>query len=259
MSNFFQLFVAWGVLLLVLLSFYLIDMVNVMYRKQVGPELPKTYDDGLFGELSGKKLWDAMSGLPQAGIDPQLIVNLRPHYEPVLRQHIEQTFMQGFQDAKEGRQGIPGNNRMVATPRGKLESWLPMHHLATLYQAGADAVAENPQERLRLQQSIDQVTAMLYARTSLTLDEPFSKHLLQMLPVAEAPAETAAQAMAAEPAESSRDAGAGMPLLPDPGLVASDPSPMTEQVQAPESTASAEGQGPVLGVHLDPVKQTVPA
>ena len=30
MSNFFQLFVAWGVLLLVLLSFYLIDKVNTL-------------------------------------------------------------------------------------------------------------------------------------------------------------------------------------------------------------------------------------
>lgn len=259
MSNFFQLFVAWGVLLLVLLSFYLIDMVNVMYRKHVGPELPKTYDDGLFGELSGKKLWDAMSGLPQAGIDPQLIVNLRPHYEPVLRQHIEQTFMQGFQDAKEGRQGIPSNNRMIATPRGKLESWLPMHHLATLYQAGADAGSQNPQERLRLQQSIDQVTAMLYARTSLTLDEPYSKHLLQMLPVAETPAVTAEPATAADPASSGSETGAGMPLLPDPGLAASGQSPSGEQATAPESTASADGQGPVLGIHLDPAKQTVPA
>ena len=35
MSNFFQLFVAWGVLLLVLLCFYLIDKVNTIYRNQI--------------------------------------------------------------------------------------------------------------------------------------------------------------------------------------------------------------------------------
>ena len=35
MSNFFQLFIAWGVLLLVLLSLYLIDKVNTIYRNPV--------------------------------------------------------------------------------------------------------------------------------------------------------------------------------------------------------------------------------
>lgn len=49
MSNFFQLFIAWGVLLLVLLSLYLIDKVNTIYRNQVPEELPPTYSDGLFG------------------------------------------------------------------------------------------------------------------------------------------------------------------------------------------------------------------
>ncbi len=259
MSSFFQLFVAWGVLLLVLLSFYLIDMVNVMYRKHVGPELPKTYDDGLFGELSGKKLWDAMSGLPQAGVDPQLVVNLRPHFEPVLRQHIEQTFMQGFQDAREGRQSIPGNNRMIVTPRGKLESWLPMHHLATLYQAGADAASPQSQDRLRLQQTVDQVTSMLYARTSLVLDEPYSKHLLQVLPPPEAP-QTTMPPEANSSVAPGESTGSGMVLLPDPGTAISASAEAPEQSDGMAPAPQAENNsGPVLGLNLESSKQTVPA
>jgi hypothetical protein len=179
MSNFFQLFIAWGVLLLVLLSLYLIDKVNTIYRNQVPAELPPTYSDGLFGELSGKKLWDAMSGIPMVGIEAETVNNLRPHYEPVLRQHIEQVFLEGYQAGRsEGPLGVPANNRVLPTPRGSLESWLPLHHLSSLYQIGADFAAKRPEDLLRLQQTLDQVTAMLYARTGLTLEEPYSRTLL---------------------------------------------------------------------------------
>lgn len=178
MSNFFQLFIAWGVLLLVLLSLYLIDKVNTIYRNQVPAKLPPTYSDGLFGDLSGKKLWDAMSGIPVVGVDSETVNNLRPHYEPVLRQHIEQVFMEGYKAGAAGTAGIPTNNRVLPTPRGSLESWLPLHHLSSLYQIGVDFSAKKPEEMLRLQQTLDQVTAMLYARTGLTLEEAYSRTLL---------------------------------------------------------------------------------
>ena len=184
MSNFYQLFLAWGILLVVVLSFYLIDKVNTMYRFSVPAEIPKTYSDGLFGELVGKNLWDAMSGLPVQGIDPKLVENLKPHYEPILRQHIEHTFMEGFRDGQAQRAGVPPNNRQIPTPRGSVESWLPLHHLASIYQAGSEFAMGNPEEHLRLQQSLDQVTAMLYARTNFELKDPYSETLLK-LPIQE--------------------------------------------------------------------------
>jgi hypothetical protein len=177
MSNFFQLFVAWGVLLLVLLSLYLIDKVNVIHSKHVGPEIPKTYTDSLFADLSGKSLWDAMSGIPMAGYPPELVQKLRPHYEPVMRQHIEHVFMQGQQDGERKEQSIPKNVGSFPTPRGSLESWLPMHHVASLYQVGLDH-AQHPDHWLTNQQTLDQVVAMLYARAGLLLEEPFSRHLM---------------------------------------------------------------------------------
>lgn len=177
MSNFFQLFVAWGVLLLVVLSFYLIDKINVIYRKNTGPEIPKTYDDGLFADLSGKSLWDAMSGIPMPGYPADLVDKLRPHYEPVIRQHIEHVFTKGRQDGAKGTQHVPSNVGKFSTPRGSLESWLPMHHVASLYQVGFDD-AQHPEHWLTNQQTLDQVAAMLYARTGLILEEPYSSHLM---------------------------------------------------------------------------------
>ena len=183
MNSFFGLFVAWGVLLLLILSFYLIDKVNTMYKAQVPPEIPKTYSDGLFGELVGKTLWDAMSGIPLPGIDTKLVEGLKPHYEPVLRQHIELAFMDGFRNGKEQKAGVPPNNCQIPTPRGSLESWLPLHHLASIYQAGLDFAMNKPEDHLMLQQNLDQVTAMLYARTGLAIADPYSETLLK-LPIA---------------------------------------------------------------------------
>jgi len=178
MNSFFQLFFAWGLLLVFILVLYIIDKVNVIYQSYAKPDLPQTYNDGLFGELTGKSLWDAMSGLPVPGVDPKFVGTLKPHYEPVLRQHIEQVFMEGYNHGRAGTAGVPTNNRMIPTPRGSVESWLPMHHLASIYQAGVDFAARKPNDELRIQQSLDQVTAMIYARTGIGLTEAYSATLL---------------------------------------------------------------------------------
>jgi hypothetical protein len=178
MSSFFQLFMAWGLLMVFVLVLYVVDKVNVIYTGYSKAELPKTYNDGLFGELSGKTLWDAMSGIPVPGSDTKLVNSLKPHYEPVLRQHIEQVFMEGYTHGRAGNAGVPTNNRIIPTPRGSLESWLPMHHLASIYQTGVDFAAQNPDDELRIQQSLDQVTSMIYARLGLDLTEAYSATLL---------------------------------------------------------------------------------
>ena len=115
--------------------------------------------------------------------------------------------MEGYSHGKAGTVGVPTNNRQVPTPRGSVVSWLPMHHLASLYQAGVDFATSQPDDVLRIQQSLDQVTGMIYARIGLGLGEPYSATLLihpvtskedEMLPPAEdAPA---AQAPALAPA-----------------------------------------------------------
>ena len=178
MSSFFQLFMAWGLLLVFVLVLYVVDKVNVIYQGYAKPDIPQTFNDGLFGELTGKSLWDAMSGLPVPGMDAKTVTNLKPHYEPVLRQHIEQVFMEGYTHGRAGTAGVPTNNRIIPTPRGSLESWLPMHHLASIYQAGVDFAAKKPDEDLRIQQSLDQVTSMIYARTGMDLTEAYSATLL---------------------------------------------------------------------------------
>ena len=229
MNSFFQLFLVWGVLLVFLLVLYVIDKVNVIYQSYSSPELPATYDDGLFGELAGKTLWDAMSGIPLPGVDAKHVSNLKPHYEPILRQHIEQVFMEGYSHGKAGTVGVPTNNRQVPTPRGSVVSWLPMHHLASLYQAGVDFATSKPDDVLRIQQSLDQVTGMIYARIGLGLGEPYSATLLihplsseedAILPPAEdvPAAEVPAKAAPALPAMAAAAAAAPLGEVLEPDL-----------------------------------------
>jgi hypothetical protein len=220
MNSFFQLFLVWGVLLVFLLVLYVIDKVNVIYQGYTREEVPATYDDGLFGELAGKTLWDAMSGIPLPGVDAKHVSDLKPHYEPILRQHIEQVFMEGYGHGKAGTVGVPTNNRQVPTPRGSVVSWLPMHHLASLYQAGVDFASSQPDDVLRIQQSLDQVTGMIYARIGLGLGEPYSATLLihpvtseedTMLP----PAEDAVAGLAAPSAPVAAAVTAALPSMAD--------------------------------------------
>jgi hypothetical protein len=228
MNSFFQLFLVWGVLLVFLLVLYVIDKVNVIYQGYSRTEVPATYDDGLFGELAGKTLWDAMSGIPLPGVDAKHVSDLKPHYEPILRQHIEQVFMEGYSHGKAGTVGVPTNNRQVPTPRGSVVSWLPMHHLASLYQAGVDFATSKPDDVLRIQQSLDQVTSMIYARIGLGLGEPYSATLLihpvsteveAMLPPPEdAPAPVPASTAPALPAMASAVAPAPMGEVLEPDL-----------------------------------------
>ncbi len=178
MNGFFQLLIAWGVLLVFVLMLYMIDKLNFVFSGFSQHEVPETYTDGLFGELFGKPLWDAMSGLPIPGIDKKLVENLKPHYEPVLRQHIEQVFLEGYHHAREGTLGVPSNNRMIPTPRGALESWLPLHHLTSIYEAGSEFFSKPDADVMRIQQNLDQITSMLYARVGISLLDPYSRTLL---------------------------------------------------------------------------------
>ena len=254
MNSFFQLFLVWGVLLVFLLVLYVIDKVNVIYQGYSSPEVPATFDDGLFGELAGKTLWDAMSGIPLPGVDAKHVSNLKPHYEPILRQHIEQVFMEGYSHGKAGTVGVPTNNRQIPTPRGSVVSWLPMHHLASLYQAGVDFSTSKPDDVLRIQQSLDQVTGMIYARMGLGLGEAYSATLLihpvsveedAMLPPAEdapaaAPAAPAASETPALPAMTTAQSPEPLGEVLEPDLSQLNQDRDTQETPEPAALAEAE-------------------
>jgi hypothetical protein len=229
---------------------YLIDKINIIYQRHAEDAKEPSYSDGLFGDLVGKALWDAMSGIPLPGFDPKMVQDLKPHYEPVLRQHIEQTFLQGVTDQREGRPGVPVNNRMIPTPRGSLESWMPLHHLSSLYQCGVEHAQNKPAERLRIQQTLDQVCVMLYARAGLELKDPFSRILMEPIDPGAPAAEESAQVPSDAPVPAET-ADASPPV---------ETTPTSELAQAPAPETEPEAAEPVtLGQALPSEAKPVPA
>ena len=192
MSNFMMNMISWVLLLLVILTLYLIDKVNLLTQlyeapKPEMPPLPEAEppSDILFAGLEGKKLWDAMNGKTVEGFDASLIDALRAHYEPILREHITLAFKDGLEDVDGSESRVPSSERRVTTLRGHIQSWLPPQHLGGIYRAAlefAGSYKKNPQSQVfeRLKQTVDSVTGMLYQRANIPLEVPFSEFLFDL-------------------------------------------------------------------------------
>ena len=206
MSNFMMNLISWILLLLVILTLYLIDKVNHLTRMYEAPKLEispalevsaEVPSDLLFAGLQDKKLWDAMNGKQVDGFAPTLVDALRPHYEPVIREHITAVFKEGMEDAVSGvENNPPKSTREVSTLRGHIQSWLPPQHLGSIYRAAyefAGSYCENPdpQVLVRLKQTVDSVVDMLYQRAGLSNEVPFSEFLFEVVPVDEPAVEPA--------------------------------------------------------------------
>jgi len=225
MSNFMMNLISWILLLLVILTLYLIDKVNQLTRLQEEaihpspppeplPE-PEPPGDILFAGLEGKTLWDAMSGKQIDGFEPTLIEALRPHYEQVLRDHIETTFKDGLEDTEEAEPHNPGSLRVIPTPRGEVESWLPPQHLGSIYRTAMDfgqyLKQRDPDTFYRLQETLDSVTSMLYQRAGLSLEVPFSELLMDVSQYPAPPAPAADDEVLALTDDSSAQDAAATP------------------------------------------------
>ena len=198
MSNFMMNMISWVLLLLVILTLYLIDKINHLAKMYEAPkpDMPSVPDfehdmpgDLLFSGLEGKKLWDAMNGKQVDGFDATLIEALRPHYEPILREHITATFKDGLEEGGDESK-VPSSMRKISTLRGHIQSWLPPQHLGSIYRsalefAGSYANDPDPQVLLRLKQTVDSVVDMLYQRVGITNEVPFSEFLFVDVPVPE--------------------------------------------------------------------------
>ena len=198
MSNFMMNMISWVLLLLVILTLYLIDKVNHLARMYEPPAPPAPPEpeptdpsaDILFAGLDGKKLWDAMNGKKVDGFDSSLVDALRPHYEPILRNHIVATFKDGLEDAGGNESRVPSSQREISTVRGHIQSWLPPQHLGSVYRSAlefATSYAQNPNPEVlsRLKQTVDSVVDMLYQRVGITNEVPFSDFLFVDVPVHE--------------------------------------------------------------------------
>jgi hypothetical protein len=176
-------FLAIGLLVVIILIVYLVDRVNSIEREtrrvaQSVTSPAKPVNLGPFEGLSGKALWDALSGKPPLDMGVQTLEDIRLRYEVVLHKHIQSLFEEGNKDAQRGLSGEPRNPRTIKTAQGAVESWLPAAQVNTLYKCGMDAVQLTVQEQGSVRAALDEAGQLLFSKVQLTLREPLSVSLL---------------------------------------------------------------------------------
>lgn len=189
--TFFEPFVlallAVGLLIVLVFIIYLVDRVNSIEKetRQVVFSLSEQKKDassvGPFAGLSGKKLWDAMTGRVPDGLDPSMIVDIRERFEVVLHKHIEAIFQEGRQDGQLGLSGEPKNTKTITTLRGSVESWLPTSQVNSIYKCGLDTVQLPPDQWDAVRQSLDEAGQTLFGKALVPLSSPLSVTLMASL------------------------------------------------------------------------------
>lgn len=173
-----------ALLALLVVVVYLNDRVNELERRTgsgfvAGGIAAGSGDDNTWRGLTGKRLWDAMAG--KKGVTPLADAELgalRITYEGVLSQHIESLFRSGQSDARRGSPIQPTAVKTLASPRGTVQSWIPLNHANALYRAGMDSTKADIYETERARMTLDETAQVLYSQTGLTLSQPFSDLLL---------------------------------------------------------------------------------
>jgi len=166
MTTFLQVIILVAIASIAILVIYLIDRVNTLQRYtrllQHDAAEPDDPNAGPFGGLSGERLWDAVSGVPIDGWDKNSIDLVRNRYQLVLRKHVEELFMEGFQNAQAGVQSIPSSSKLIQTLRGAVESWIPIEHAIAIHQAGFDRAKSAEDGFPAVRKALDDAVALLF-------------------------------------------------------------------------------------------------
>ena len=173
-----------GLLVILVLIIYLIDRVSVIEKetrqalsslqKQNSAQPPSLP----FLGLSSKKLWDAMTGRPEAGMDPLAVFDLQEPYQIVLSKHVEALYKEGFKDSQRGMSGEPKNTKQITTSAGSVESWIPPAQANAVYQCGVQA-AQTPESNWGpIRDALDEAGRFLFGKAQLDTSSPVSEWLM---------------------------------------------------------------------------------
>lgn len=183
MESLVNAFLAMGLLVVIVLVIYLVDRVNSLEKEtrrvaQLTVAAPAAASSDPWSGLSGKALWDALTGRPPVSMSAVDLQELRTRYELVLHKHIQSLFDEGVRDGQRGMSGEPKNPRSIQTAQGAVESWMPTPQVNTLYKCGLDSAQLAPEALAPVRQALDEAGQQLFAKVQLTLAEPLSASLM---------------------------------------------------------------------------------
>ena len=251
MTTFLQVIILVAIASIAILVVYLIDRVNTLqrYTRLLQSDISESEDPtaGPFAGLTGERLWDAVSGVPIDGWDKNSIDLVRNRYQLVLRKHVEELFLEGFQNSQAGIQAIPSTSRFVQTLRGPVESWIPIEHAIAVHQAGFERGKVKEEDLSAVRNALDDAVSVLFGLAGIKLPRPLSEHLVPLTETEQAAAAVAsAQANLALPGASQSAAGVTVPALMASPAAGSQPA----QVAPPSAQTAAPNRGDALAAAL---------
>lgn len=249
MTTFLQVIILFALASVAILIIYLIDRVNNLQRYTRLLQPNKAEEEGgtgPFGELSGQKLWDAVSGVPPEGWDKTSIDLIRNRYQLVLRKHLEELFLEGLHNAQAGTQSIPLPSRVVQTLRGPVESWIPIESAIAIHKAGAERARCQESDLPKVRKALDDATLAVFAAAGMQLNRPMSDHLI---PLTEAE-RSALQAVNSAAGNAAALVASQTAMTPPPAQLPA--APTAPALAAPNGAADGtdEGRPPDVGAAL---------
>jgi hypothetical protein len=160
--------------------------------------------DPAFHGLQAETLWQTLSGL--LPIDADTLAHLRRASEPVLQRHIEEVYLDGVLDARQGIRVLPQMPRQIRSQDGSVAFWFPLEEAQLLYSIGQErAHLTTPPDVMTLERLGDSCQR-LHQAIGLDSGRAFALTLL--------PAATATAPAAATPAisEAAAKPAAGGPV-----------------------------------------------
>lgn len=254
MTTFLLVVILVSIAAVAILVVYLIDRVNTLQRLTrlmqpdlTGPTASELEQNGPFGDLSGQRLWDALSGVPIEGWDSTALELVRNRYALVLRKHVEDLFHEGLMHGQANMQQVPSPNRSIRTLRGTVESWIPVELAMTLYKCGLDRAKATPETLPGIRSTLDAAVQGLFDTVRIKLQRPLSEHLIptdlsEMPPIAVPKIEadlppTLGSPTSASPLALPDGQGAPQPVV---GVTRAPETPKLEASKPPETPVVEE-------------------
>ena len=160
------------------------DVTNAVLERSLSPTASPSGEASQsslpFRGLSGRLLWDNITGSQQK-LEEAELEEVRERYEIVLKKHIQSLVQAGHGDAAFGAaKSNPSNSKAISTLRGKVTSWIPPQHSASLYNAAFElGHSTEASDKDRIAQAIDETVRTLFEECVLPYPVDFSESLLQ--------------------------------------------------------------------------------
>lgn len=138
MGTFLLLLILAGLVVIIVRLLQLGERLKAIESPGASQTASNLTPDPAFASLNGENLWQTLSGTTP--LDATTLASLREAYRPVLERHLEELFLEGVLDARQGVRVTPFGKRSIRGMNGTVDAWIPDDTAQAVYAAGHESV-----------------------------------------------------------------------------------------------------------------------